>query len=221
LPRRSPPPFDAYCPLPSLPGIFRTTLDSIPASIPYLCAEPALKEKWRERLAAEAPPTSRLVGLAWAGNPAHLNDRNRSIPPSALSALSRVPNVRFVCLQKSPNSEQNVSPPPGLPLIDFTHQLADFADTAALIANLDLLITADTAVAHLAGAMGKPVWLLLPFAPDWRWLLGRRDSPWYPTMRLFRQPSPGDWRAPIQRIIRELPCLQIEEPTHVNMDAHG
>lgn len=203
-PDETPPHFDAYCPLPSLPGIFRTTLDTIPSQVPYLHAEPALKEKWHDRLAAEIPLGARRVGLAWAGNPLHLNDRNRSVPPAALSILARVPGVQFVNVQKSPNPRHPVPAPPGLPLLDLTHQIADFADTAALLANLDLLVTADTAVAHLAGAMNVPVWLLLPFAPDWRWLLARDRSPWYPSMRLFRQPSPGDWRAPIRRIRREL-----------------
>jgi len=180
--------YDLHCPLMGLPLCFGTTPGSIPAKVPYIAADPELTGQWRDRIAsADARPR---VGIAWAGNRAHTNDRNRSLPATYLSALAGVSGVVFHSLQKS-QSPGTVETPPALALQDNTATLADMADTAALIANLDLVISVDTAVAHLAGAMGKPVWLLLPFAPDWRWFLARPDSPWYPTMRLFRQPKRG------------------------------
>jgi hypothetical protein len=142
------------------------------------------------------------VGLAWAGSTKHKNDRNRSIQLATLAPLGQIPGVHFISLQKAAAAQ--ASTPPGMNLVDCTDDLKDFADTAALIANLDLVITVDTAVAHLAGAMAKPVWILLPFAPDWRWLLHRQDSPWYPTMRLFRQPTWGDWHSVIMQVAHAL-----------------
>jgi hypothetical protein len=147
------------------------------------------------------PPEPLLrIGLAWAGDPRHVNDRHRSIPLSAFATLGQVPEVMFVNLQKGAGAAQAASPPAGLALHDWTAELNDFADTASLIDNLDLVISVDTAVAHLAAAMGKPVWLLVPYAPDWRWMLDRTDSPWYPTVQIFRQPSPGDWASPLNNI---------------------
>jgi len=224
------PAYDFYCPLPSLPLLLKTTLQTIPADVPYLFPEPPLVEKWKELLAQEP---RRKVGLVWAGNPQHQNDRNRSIRLEDLAPLtsasgaptggSRDPDAfsdggsppvrapaalaRFYSLQKGPAAEQAKSPPAGMEVVDWTERLTDWAETAALITCLDLVITVDTAVAHLAGAMGKPVWVLLPFIPDWRWMLEREDSPWYPTMRLFRQPTRGDWRTPIQRIAADLQKL--------------
>jgi len=193
------PPADQYdfrCYLLSLPLLLGLTLANIPANIPYLHAEPALCANWQSRLASLG--ARKKIGLAWAGNPRHTNDHNRSIPLASFSPLSELHNVAFISLQK--DDSRNQPPPPGLELIDFTADLSDYADTAALITNLDLVISADTSVAHLAGAMGKPVWTLLPSHPDLRWLLDRPDSPWYPTMRLFRQPAPGDWQTPIGAI---------------------
>jgi tetratricopeptide (TPR) repeat protein len=191
------PEFDLHCPLLSLPMVFNTSLDSIPANNPYLQPDPADLAVWNDRMKPIASPR---VGLAWAGSAAHANDINRSIPAELLAPLAKVDNVQFVSLQK--DNVRKVSPP--IRVRDFTNDLPDFADTAALLANLDLIITVDTAVAHLAGAMGKPVWVLLPHVPDWRWLLNRNDSPWYPTMKLFRQPSRGDWGTPIQVIVQLL-----------------
>jgi len=197
-------PFDAHCPLLSLPGIFSTTLDSIPRDMPYLRADPARAAAWSARFG----PDRRLkIGLAWAGNPRHKNDRNRSIPPAAFAPLSAIPGTVFVSLQKSVSASQPPRPPAGMEMIDHTTELRDFADTAALIANLDLVISVDTAIVHLAGAMAKPVWTLLPQVADWRWLMDRSDSPWYPTMRLFRQPGAGDWAAVMQRVAAELAGL--------------
>ena len=144
------------------------------------------------------------IGLAWAGSDKHKLDTDRSISLDALAPLAQASGVRFFSLQKGPAAAQAKSPPAEMELIDFTDSLNDFADTAALLANLDLVICVDTAVAHLAGAMGKKAWVLLPFAPDWRWMLDRNDSPWYPTFRLFRQPARGDWQTPINQIVEEL-----------------
>jgi Flp pilus assembly protein TadD len=190
------PNFDFQCALPSLPGLFKTTVRSIPASIPYLAADAEIAESWRRRL----EPSSDIlrIGLAWAGRSDNRNDRNRSIDLQKLSPLAAVKGVQFHSLQPSRAAD------PPMALSDWSDLLKDFAQTAGLIANLDLIVTVDTAVAHLAGAMGKIVWLLLPFPPDWRWMLDRSDSPWYPTMRLFRQEMPGDWDKVIRRVAEQL-----------------
>lgn len=137
---------------------------------------------------------------AWAGNPAHKNDRNRSLALEKLAPLAETPDTVFFSLQKGPQADEALNPPDGLNLIDLQNDLPDFHHTAAAIMNLDLVISVDTAVAHLAGALGRPVWTLLPFAPDWRWMLGRTDSPWYPTMRLFRQKQRDDWDSVIREV---------------------
>ena len=139
------------------------------------------------------------VGLLWAGSAVHKGDKQRSIALSQFAPLGTVEGVKFYSLQKGKAAEQLASSPPGLLVHDHTHLLGDFAETAALIANLDLVITVDTSVAHLAGAMGKPVWVLLPFDPDWRWMLEREDSPWYPTMRLFRRGAGEKWDEAVTR----------------------
>jgi tetratricopeptide (TPR) repeat protein len=194
------PAFDVMLPLMSLPAkLGEFDPDRIPKP-PYITADPVLQQQWRTRLAAQP---GLKVGLTWAGNANHRRDRSRSIPLSMLAPLARE-NVRFYSLQFGSPASQAASPPPGMTLIDLTREIRDFADTAALVAELDLIISVDTAVAHLAGAMGKPVWLLLPLVPDFRWLLDRQDSPWYPTMRLFRQTRDGDWQEPIARAAEEL-----------------
>jgi len=195
-----------HCFLMSLARIFRTTLPTIPASIPYLRADPNLTEQWRHRMGAN--DSALRVGIAWAGSAQNPADRERSIPLQLMAPLAGLQDVRLFSLQKGPPADQVKSPPPGMKLIDLTTSLVDFEDTAALIENLDLVITADTAVAHLAGAMGKPTRVLLPFAPDWRWMLDRCDSPWYPTMRLFRQAARNDWQTPILQIAEELSRCQ-------------
>ncbi|HWK47915.1 MAG TPA: tetratricopeptide repeat-containing glycosyltransferase family protein [Stellaceae bacterium] len=190
------PPFDLHCPLLSLPDIFGTTLDTIPALSPYLAADPAQTARWRARL--ETLPGLR-VGLVWAGNPrrsqpsATAIDRRRSLTLSHLAPLGGIDGISFVSLQKGDGASQRIDLPTGMSLHDWTHELHDFADTAALIEGLDLVIGVDTAVIHLAGALGKPIWLLNRFDTCWRWLLGRDDSPWYPSLRQFRQPRMGDW----------------------------
>ncbi|MBP2314150.1 tetratricopeptide repeat protein [Azospirillum soli] len=180
-----PPPHDLHCPLMSLPRAFRTDLATIPAARSYLSADPG--DIARQRARMEEGDGLR-VGLVWAGNPKHRNDRNRSIPPDRLRPLLAVPGVRFFSLQVG--DARDALPDGVTDLINGVH---DFADTAAILANLDLLIAVDTATIHLAGALGVPAWLLLPFAPDWRWLLDRGDTPWYPSLRLYRQPRPDDW----------------------------
>lgn len=197
------PGFDCHCPLLSLPLVFSTNLNSIPADIPYLHPDPEITARWKARI--ESRPSAFKVGLVWAGSRENKLDRRRSINFDQLSRLAIVPGIDFLSLQKGRDAP---SPPPGMNLIDWTNELRDFADTAGLIANLDLVIAVDTAVAHLAGAMGKPVWLMLPFMPDWRWLLNRSDSPWYPTVRLFRQTSRGDWPGVIQNVADALQTMR-------------
>jgi tetratricopeptide (TPR) repeat protein len=191
------PAFDVHCPLLSLPRMFKTTLDTIPADVPYVFPSPELSEFWRRRLSSS--DSVMKIGLAWAGNPAHQFDRRRSLSLDQLAPLSSARGVRFYSLQKGVAAAQAKSPPRGLELIDWSEEFRNFND-AGLMANLDLVITVDTAVAHLAGALGKPVWVMLQFMPDWRWLLKREDSPWYPTMRLFRQQSAGNWDGVIARV---------------------
>jgi tetratricopeptide (TPR) repeat protein len=204
--RGQPPPnFDLHCSLLSLPQVFGATLADIPKDVPYLQPDAEETRRWQGRLADHS--TVMKVGLVWAGSSGHKNDRNRSIELARLAPLMQTPGVGFFSLQKGNVDTGAKTSPAGMELIDWTRDLKDFADTAALIANLDLVIAVDTAVAHLAGAMGKPVWTLLPFVPDWRWLLEREDSPWYPTMRLFRQPLRGDWDSVIRRVADELRLL--------------
>jgi tetratricopeptide (TPR) repeat protein len=201
--RREPlPPFDVHCPLLSLASIFNVAASTIPSKVPYLTARADLVRKWSGRF---DPPDQKLrVGLAWAGRPEHSNELNRSMNLTQFSPLAALDTVTFYSLQKGPAASQAAEPLPGLRLIDFSADIADFADTAALIEHLDLILTVDTAVAHLAGAMAKPTWLLLPWIPDWRWMLDRTDNPWYPTMRLFRQVRIGDWSEVLQRVAHSL-----------------
>ena len=180
----------AHCRLSSVPSLLHTTLETIAAKIPYLFADPVRVATWRERLAAEMPPGTRRVGLAWSGRPTHPNDRRRSLKLARLAPLASVGGISFVSLQK-PLPESDVA---SLSLFPGLADIAgDFGETAAMMANLDLVISVDTAMSHLAGALGKPVWVLLSKAADWRWMIERSDSPWYPTARLFRQKTAGDW----------------------------
>lgn len=204
--RTSPiPPHDAHIPLLSLPQHLGISLASIPAEAPYLRPEPELVASWGERLAVHPSFSSGLrVGLVWAGSPEHRNDRNRSLTLDRLAPLGRAANARFFSLQKGAGAGQAANPPTGLELVDLGPQIGNFADTAAILQHLDLVVTVDTSVAHLAGALGRPVWVLLPFFPDWRWLHGTDVSPWYPTMRLFRQDRPRDWNPVIARVATAL-----------------
>ncbi len=194
------PDFDLYCPLLSLPLAFATELATIPATIPYLRPQQARIAEWCGRL----PQNDRLrVGICWAGTSAHPGDCRRSIPLERFATVLSVSGVDFVSLQKEV-SEAQAAVLHEHGVTQLGREFADFADTAAVVAMLDLVISVDTSVAHLAGAMAKAVGLLVPFAPDFRWMLERTDSPWYPTMRLFRQPAIGDWDAPLERLRREL-----------------
>jgi Tfp pilus assembly protein PilF len=195
------PEFDTYLALLSVPRVLGTTLANLPNRVPYLRAEPGAVQRWRERL-ADAAPDRLKVGLTWGGNVTP--DPKRSMRLSDLAALAEVPGLSWFSLQKGDAAAQLASPPAGMQILDLGPELTNFADTAAALANLDLLITIDTAVAHLAGAMAVKTWTLLPFAPDWRWMLTREDSPWYPTMRLFRQPARSDWASVVARVLDEL-----------------
>jgi tetratricopeptide (TPR) repeat protein len=197
------PRFDLQAPLLSLPRAFATELETVPAEIPYLSTDETAVARWRARL-AELP--GRKVGLVWAGgqrpNLPHtvVIDRRRSMRLAQFAPLGNIPGLSFVSLQKGPPEKETLETPEGLALHDFTRELHDFADTAALVAALDLVIGVDTAVMHLAGAMGRPVWLLNRFDTCWRWLRDRDDSPWYPSLRQFRQTAPGDWAGVIDRV---------------------
>jgi ADP-heptose:LPS heptosyltransferase len=184
----------------SLPLAFATELSTIPAKIPYVHPDPALVETWRQRLQGE----TLRVGIAFGGSSEHGLNRWRSIPLAQIAPLANLEGTTFYSLQMGEPAEQLKSLQPTARLIDLQNDQQDFADTAAIVANLDLVISVDTAVAHLAGAMGKPVWVLLHNAPDWRWLLKREDSPWYPTARLFRQSTHGNWQDVLASVEREL-----------------
>lgn len=196
---------DYQCSLLSLPHLLGTTLGTIPASTPYIFAEPRLVQLWSKRLESSQ---GLKIGLIWAGNPEFKGDRLRSPGLEAFQPLFEIPGVTFLSLQKGPGRAALQSAdwiPPHF--IDLNDQIADFADTAAIMANLDLIVTSCTGPAHLAGALGKPTWTIIPFSPDWRWLESGERTPWYPTMRLFRQHAVGDWRAVIQQVRLELGAL--------------
>ncbi|HEY7944692.1 MAG TPA: DUF5672 family protein [Casimicrobiaceae bacterium] len=197
-------PYDAHLPLLSLPRVCGTTLQTIPADLPCIAAPAATREAARAAVAATAGRFR--VGLAWAGSKAHGNDRNRSCPLDALAPLFEIGGIAWFSLQQGEATRQGATTPSGERLAWLAAD-APLAFTASLIAELDLVISVDTSIAHLAGALARPVWTMLPFAPDWRWLLGRDDSPWYPTMRLFRQPRPRDWNAVARRMAGELRAL--------------
>ena len=194
------PPFDLHCPLLSLPLAFATKPEAIPASVPYLAPPVEHLARWRDRLPRQRP----RVGFVWSGSPSHKNDRNRSIPLERLAALFEDPPLRCFSLQNELRDADN-EVLRGLPnLVHLGGELRDFADTAAVISLLDVVISVDTSVAHLAGALGKPVVILLPYAADFRWMRGSDETPWYPTARLFRQPAFGDWDSVIARLGDEL-----------------
>ncbi|WP_321494917.1 tetratricopeptide repeat-containing glycosyltransferase family protein [uncultured Desulfobacter sp.] len=193
--------FDFHVPLLSLPHLLKTKIDTIPDTIPYLKADPALCRVWKNRISGD---NSFKIGLVWAGRPDHKNDVNRSIHLSLFETLGKIEGASFYSLQKEKHEKwTNME---GLTLFekDLGPEISDFADTAAIIENMDLVISVDTSVVHLAGALGKPVWTLLPFSADFRWLLEREDSPWYPTMRLFRQTCAGEWMPVMQRVQQAL-----------------
>jgi hypothetical protein len=205
------PHFDLRCPIMSLPRLLGVDTEAaIPAAVPYLRADPALASAWRERLASLR---GLRVGLVWSGGPERVRlDRRRSIPPDLLAGLAAVPGIALVSLQKGAAAGQWRGTALDGALHDWTDRLGDFADTAALVDGLDLVISVDTAVVHLAGAMGKPVWLLNRADTCWRWLLGRDDSPWYPTLRQFRQDRAGAWEPVIARVAAALASLTAGMP---------
>jgi len=197
----SAPTFDFHAPLLSLPGILGTTLDSIPADVPYLSADSSLVEHWHQRL---RPFAGFRIGIHWQGRPGQGTFRQRDIPLECFKALADIPGVQLISLQKGADTSALSGAGGGSRLIDFGEAVdtesGAFMDTAAIMKNLDLVISSDTSVPHLAGALGVPVWLALPHVPNWRWLLDRPDSPWYPTMRLFRQQEAGDWAGVFEQI---------------------
>ncbi len=195
--------FDVHLPLLSLPRIFETTHESIPAPIPYFDVAAMLRRKGMA--SPRLPASSQLkLGLAWTGSPSYKHDRQRSCSLAAFLPVLEIPGIEFYSLQKGPQSQELQRLPPGVTVHDLDGSLNDFGDTAVLIDQLDLLITVDTAVAHLAGALGKPVWTLLPHVPDWRWGLEGESTPWYPSMGLFRQPRRDDWEEVIARVAQAL-----------------
>ncbi|HKF70327.1 MAG TPA: tetratricopeptide repeat protein [Stellaceae bacterium] len=201
------PGFSVFCPLSSLPHVFGTELETIPGSTPYLKADPQRVARWSERIRAAVGDSALKVGIAWAGRPSHPNDRARTLRWSQLQPVRGIPGVALVALQKEIPAADRAEFPGGLGALDLSAELNDFGDTAAVIENLDLIVTVDSSVAHLAGALAKPTWVLLPWVPDWRWLMDREDTRWYPTLRLFRQPARGDWASTIARIARELAAM--------------
>lgn len=194
---------DAFCILSSLPFLLGTTLETIPATVPYLTVDRSRVAAWKATLDSRTPPGLPRVGIAWAGDPSHPGDRWRSTRLAAWQSLLDVPGVSFISLQKwVPKQDRGSVATSGV--FDLTDGRDDFADTAALIQALDLVVSVDTSIAHIAGALAKPAWVLLARVPDWRWLLDRDDSPWYPTLRLFRQDVPDRWDDPLQRIAASL-----------------
>jgi hypothetical protein len=181
----------------------------VPAAVPYLKVDAARMEAWRSRTSVAG--SALKVGLCWAGRPTHGNDWRRSLPWARLSPLARVPNVVFFSMQTGDRAGEAGNPPDGMQLVRCGSELNDFSDTAALLANLDLLISVDSAPVHLAGALNRPVWTLVPFQPDWRWRLDESVSRWYPTMRLFRQRTSGDWDEMIARVAEALSRFQKQE----------
>jgi hypothetical protein len=200
----------------SLPALLGTTLATVPANVPYLSADTEQLEAWRRRLST----VSRFrVGICWQGNPHHRWDRHRSIPVRLFAPLANVPGIQLVSLQKGPGMEQLRGSSDSVPILDFGDELdgsGGFADSAGLIKVLDLVVTVDTAIAHLAGALGTPVWLALSTVVDWRWLLDRDSTPWYPSMRLFRQCRQGEWEPVLHRIATELHRLIDRQTSHVS-----
>jgi hypothetical protein len=204
----APPRADVQLPMGSLPHVFGTTLATIPADVPYLRADARLVESWREKLAAYR---GLQVAIAWQGRTSHPNDPFRSLPLAMFGPLAEVPGVRLLSVQKSPGVEQIAGLGGRFDVVDLQAAIdepdGDFSHTAAILQNVDLVVSCDTSIAHVAGALGRRVWVALHAGPDWRWLSGRSDSPWYPTMRLFRQSTLGDWHGVIAAMADDLRSL--------------
>lgn len=216
---------DFWTPPLSMPLYCQTRLDSIPADIPYLRTDRKLVDRWSSVLSRKCVSSDVRVGLVWKGNPRFENDAERSLPNlKALESLGAIAGVRFFSLQKGAGEDEAASPPVGLPLVNLGPRISDFADSAAIVANLDLIVCVDTAIAHLTGAMRKDCWVLLPdYLTDWRWLTGRVDSPWYPdVMRLFRQPRMGDWATVVADVRVALQrYVTISRPTRKPIEFRG
>ena len=196
------PPFDVHCPIMSLPLASKTTIETIPAKVPYIAASNNIIERWRLKLIG----TEIKVGIAWAGNPNHPKDADRSIPLKDIQAILGVKGARYFSLQKDLRDGDKEILDVNSQIVRLDQEINNFEDTAAIMMSLDLVISCDTSIVHLAGALGKPIWVLLPSNPDWRWLLGRSDSPWYPTARLFRQTSRGKWSTVTDDV-----CVELEK----------
>jgi hypothetical protein len=206
------PAFDLHCPLLSLPGMFRTEIATIPHAVPYLFASAERRAYWTPHM---PPATGPRVALCWAGNPNHNSDRHRSIPAPQLAPLLAVSGVQFASVQKDLR-ETDMAFLANAPVLNFGVHLRDFGDAAAILSMCDLVITVDTAIAHLAGALGLPVWILVQHSPDFRWLMQREDSPWYPTARLYRQPKVFDWESVIARLAGDLASFRDQKSSSGN-----
>lgn len=202
-----PPAFDMHCELMSLPMVMDLKLDDLPGRIPYLFADTQRVAKWRERLAGLPRP---LVALVWAGRPTHVNDANRSASLAQLAPLGRAGGT-LLAIQKGPAAVQAHTLPAGMSVVSLSDEIADFDDTAAILSIADLLISVDSSPVHLAGALGRPAWVMLPLVPDWRWLLERGDSPWYPSVRLFRQQTRGEWGGVVDAMAEALSRLKVTD----------
>lgn len=196
------PRYDVCCPMLSLMRAFGTEVDTIPTNIPYLASEPERRTRWKQRL----PDTGRLkVGIGWAGSPTHQNDRHRSIPLALWKPfIEAAAGVDFYGLQVGPGRSQIAEAGLTGRVVDLGNEIQDFADTAAIVDQLDLVISIDTSLVHLTGALNRPVWVMVTYAPDWRWLLDRDDSPWYPSLRLFRQGEDATWGPVLERVFAAL-----------------
>ena len=203
------PEFACHAPVMSLPAILGMTLQTIPAEVPYLAADPSLVARWRDALDGI---DEFKIGVVWQGNPVHTKDRERSFRLAHLEPVARVPGVRLFSLQKNFGLDQIEAVSDRFFVTGLGHRLDDYVDTAAVMRNLDLVISADSSPAHLAGALGVPVWMPLPYISDWRWMTDRDDTPWYPTMRLFRQRRWGDWDDVFSRMAQELPRMLTLKP---------
>jgi tetratricopeptide (TPR) repeat protein len=196
-----PPAFDLHMPMLSLPGALKTTLENLPREVPYFHPDDSLKRRWKQRIESSRRGAAKTVGLTWGGS---ILDLRRSVKLAQLAPLMTSPGVRFFSLQKGSPADELMTAPAEWDIVDLGPELNDFADTAAALANLDLLVTIDTAIAHLGGAMASKTWTMLVQIADWRWMHDREDSPWYPTMRLFRQPLKGDWNTVIAAVVQAL-----------------
>jgi len=212
------PDYAAFCPLSGLPRLAGTRIDNIPAPVSYLRADPTRTAQWAERLEGLVPPGFRRIGVIWAGRPTHNNDRNRSALLADFRSLGDHADIALLALQKGPKTQQAGAWYGRAPMFNIGTEIDDYDDTMAILANLDLLVTVDTSVAHLAGAMGRPVWIMLPRAPDWRWLLDRSDTPWYPSARLFRQHNTRRWDDVVQAIAAELGASRAQDAIGTRCD---